>query len=179
MGLGPVVLSMILSAWWLASAVNQIEGWSVVKRLRRWDGLSLLPRWTFFAPNPAQADVRLLWRDEVAGSWLPWQEYRTPFGSRWCRWIYNPDLVPNKAIHDLSESIAKTATNLGDRTVTLSAPYLALLAIVMDLPTSAGTQSREFAIVRTAGLAGQRMLEVSFVSDPHVVETLQACADVR
>ena len=173
------VLWAALGVWFLLSAVNQFSEWEVARFLRRHDRLSFLPRWTFFAPNPAQADLRLLWRDEVPGVPQPWQEFRAPFAPRWRHWLFNPELVTHKALADLSGSLLQTVARIGEDPAMFSGPYIALLAVVMSFPAVEGAQAREFAVVRTSGVPGERVMKVAFISRPHAFPEASADARVR
>jgi hypothetical protein len=75
------LLAGVLAAWWLISALNQIRAGAWTLGIRRWLPAGVIPLWTFFAPNPARADSRLVWRDERAGVWQEWRELHFPFGS--------------------------------------------------------------------------------------------------
>lgn len=162
------MITAIFVVWWAISACNQFRAGAWTRRLRQHIPLGLIPLWTFFAPNPARTDSRLIWREEGDGEWDGWQEVHLGFAPGWKRWLVNPELILNKAIADLVNSLRLSQTHL-DRSVVLSSAYVALLSIVLNQRRRAGSLSIQFAILRTAtGIEGRRV-DVAFVSEIHDV----------
>jgi hypothetical protein len=86
---GPVVASMtgVLVVWFVLSVLEQLRTilrTSPGPTLRVLDGClqavsPLLPRWTFFAPNPGTVDYHLCYRHRLAnGEFTHWQEVSDP-----------------------------------------------------------------------------------------------------
>ena len=140
-------------------------------RVRRHIPLGLIPLWTFFAPNPARADPRLVWREEFDGIWEGVREAHFGFGARSSRWLLNPQLILNKSISDLVRSLLTLDTDDEGRSLTLSPAYITLLRIVMEQPRRPGCSGVQFAIVRTSGAGRSRKTETVFLSEVHSIES--------
>jgi hypothetical protein len=127
----------VLAAWWLVSACNQIRSGALTLRLRRQVPLGLIPSWTFFAPNPARADSRLIWREGRESAWIGWRELHLGFAPVRSRWLVNPELILNKAVSDLVGSLLRVRADMADRGALLSSAYVTLLSLVVDQPRPA------------------------------------------
>jgi hypothetical protein len=167
-------LTAVFAAWWAISACNQIRSGAWTFRLRRHIPLGLIPLWTFFAPNPARADSRLVWREEHGSEWSAWRELHFGFAPASRRWLVNPQLILNKAVTDLVGSLLRVRPELDDRTALLSSAYVALLNIVVAQPRRAGCSSIQFAVVRTSGGPLARRVDVVFLSEVHDVADMPA-----
>lgn len=163
-------VTVILVAWFAASALHQFrfEWWT---RLARFDPLHLLPRWSFFAPNPGRYDVHVVYRTWTATAPGSWREITTTRLSKW-QWCWNPTRYTNKGICDLVNSLYGTIQSgkNAPRSVILSGPYISLLSLVMaQRVDDRATTHRQFAIVATQHFAEQRQLEVKYISEVHRV----------
>ncbi|MFN2136779.1 MAG: hypothetical protein ACK2UK_12545 [Candidatus Promineifilaceae bacterium] len=168
-----LLAGILLSTWFCASLVHQFrfKWWN---RLASFDRLHLLPRWTFFAPNPGRQDLHLLYRTWEDGQPEAWQELGTSAGDggRW-RWLWNPDRYPTKAISDLVQGLLVNASSCpqdAPHLVIFSGYYLSLLALVMEQRPACPGSERQFAIVATQGFGGERPLDLKFLSERHRVE---------
>jgi len=98
----PALLSLsvgILSFWFAASVVHQFS-YAWWHRLARIDILNLLPRWTFFAPNPGRTDFHIICRDirgDLPGEWYNLFAFPRP---NHLRWLWNPHRFVAKAVSD-------------------------------------------------------------------------------
>lgn len=162
-----IALATVLIAWWVISACNQYRRGVLTHRLRRHIPLGLIPSWTFFAPNPARADSRLIWREERGGQWGGWRELHYGFAPVASRWLVNPELIENKAISDLVSSLLHLDAERDDRSPLLSAPYITLLSFVVSQPRPADCSAVQFAIVRTSRTFRERQVDLAFVSEVH------------
>jgi hypothetical protein len=129
----------------------------------------LIPFWTFFAPNPASADSRLIWREEYNRKWDGWRELHFGFAPARSRWLVNPELILNKAVGDLVRSLLHARTEEEDRSALLSSAYVTLLSIVLAQSRRTGCTSIQFAIVRTSVGSLARRVDVAFLSEVHDV----------
>ena len=166
----------VFSIWWLVSAVNQVRTGAWTWRLRRHVPLGLIPLWTFFAPNPARADPRLVWREEVDDEWESVRELHFGFAPIASRWLINPQLILNKAVADLVRSLLSHDVDRDGRTLLLSPAYLTVLSIVLSQPRRPGCKSVQFAIVRTSGPPVARRLETVFLSEVHSTGEAVECS---
>lgn len=165
-----VALAGLFASWWCVSALNQVHSGAWMWRLRRHIPLGLIPLWTFFAPNPSRADPRLVWREEFDGKWEGVRELHFGFAPVASRWLFNPQLVLNKAIADLVRSLLTLDTDVEGRSLLLSPAYVTLLSMVLSQPRRAECSAVQFAIVRTSGPPGARQIETIFLSEVHTLE---------
>ena len=160
-------IAAVFAVWWVISACNQFRSGAWTLRLRRYVPLGLIPLWTFFAPNPARADSRLIWREEHGSRWDCWRELHLGFAPAKSRWLVNPELILNKAVVDLVSSLLRVRLEQQDRSALLSSAYLTLLSIVLTQPRRTGSSSIQFAIVRTSAGTHARRVDVAFLSEVH------------
>lgn len=160
---------VLFTVWWVISVCNQFRAGAWTLRLRRHIPFGVIPLWTFFAPNPARADSRLIWREQHGDKWDDWREMHFGFAPVGIRWLINSNLILNKAINDLVSSLLKMRPELEDRSDTLSAPYLTLMCFVLDQPRITGCSSVQFAIVRSSLGLYERHVEIAFLSEVHQV----------
>ena len=161
-------IAAVFAVWWAISACNQFQSGAWTLRLRRYIPFGLIPLWTFFAPNPASADSRLIWREEHGSKWDCWRELHFGFASTRSRWVVNPELILNKAVADLVRSL-HVCPEQRDRSLLLSSAYVTLLSIVLAQSRWTGSSSIQFAIVRTSVGTHARCIDVSFLSEVHEI----------
>lgn len=162
-----VALAAVFIVWWVISAVNQYRTGALTWRLRRHIPLGVIPIWTFFAPNPARSDSRLIWREERNGEWSGWQELHYGYAPAASRWLVNPELIENKAITDLVSALLRIDAEVGDRSTLLSSPYITLLSFVVRQPRPSDCSAIQFAIVRTSRASRERQVALAFLSEVH------------
>jgi hypothetical protein len=165
-----IVLSALLVLWWIISACNQFRSGAWMWRVRRHVPLGLIPLWTFFAPNPARADPRVVWREEFDGVWEGVRELHFGFGAIGTRWLFNPALILNKSISDLVRALLTLDGDDEGRSLLLSPAYIALLRMVLEQPRRPGCSGIQFAVVRTSRAGKARQTETVFLSEVHSVE---------
>jgi hypothetical protein len=166
-----ILVSLILIAWFIASVIHQFRfrWWS---RVSRFDAFSLLPRWSFFAPNPGRHDFHVVYRDFVDDEHGPWVELVVSTVDTRYRWLWNPSRYPYKAISDLTNGLhyELQSSNAEMQMVMLSSSYIGLLNVVIaQPPIGVKASHRQFAIFRTHGFRSDRQIEVAFVSEVHRV----------
>ena len=73
-----VPAAVVLSLWFLLSALNQLPGPRAARAVRRLDRFGLLPRWRFFSADTGDVDVYLLARTRSGDAEpTPWAEVPT------------------------------------------------------------------------------------------------------
>jgi hypothetical protein len=152
-----IFVAVVLGLWLVLTVVTQFHG-SAVDWVQRWDTFRLLPKWTFFAPNPGSTDYYLVYREVRGDSISAWREL--PFHtsrSPW-RWFWYPEKRFSKAITDCTQGILDVARN--DRTrveelLPFTLPYLAILNVVSAIRPADGVDARQFAIVEKDGYLAQ------------------------
>jgi hypothetical protein len=169
-----IAVGAFLALWFGASLLHQAPPrWWM--RLKQFDRLRLVPRWTFFAPRPGRHDQHLVYRDILNGVAGDWQEIWSGDFRPGRRWLFNPTRFRQKALFDLINRLRAAKSEfarygLDARAVQLSAGYLALLAWVAAQPAPLRPCLRQFAIATTAGHGIQRTLQLLYLSELHPID---------
>ena len=177
-----IVVAVGLALWLAASVLHQFR-WEWWTRLAACDLLHLLPRWTFFAPNPGCSDIHLVvrsWQRDKPGAWRP---LHLPYDARWHWWLWNPSRFSRKAVMDLVNELRQARSTAGEtpRAVLLSRGYICLLRWVIfnqHAPRDEEGRGRDaagrdtaghlqFAVVLSHGFEAGRKLELDLISDVH------------
>lgn len=162
-----LLFAVLFGSWALLSTFGQFRG-RVVSRIRGMDPFSLIPRWTFFAPNPGTTDYHLLHRDQyVDGSLGEFQE--DPLGNTrsLLHALWNPGKLPSKALTDAVQILPRLADDVTVPGLRTTLPYLALLNYVSELNRSPLVTGRQFVIVQTLGYLHGPAAGATFVSELH------------
>ena len=165
----------LFAIWFIVSVFNQNNKWRKwISFILKWDIVSYVPIWTFFAPNPGRTDIYLLYRDRDAeGNISGWQEIKTVYRKTWYhQWSLKRRI--HKGIVDLSPNFTKDRIVEPKRPVSkrhvLEFPYLLFLNYVCGKPADFRAQLRQFAIARTNGHETEDQLEVIFLSAFHKID---------
>lgn len=162
----------LLAGWLLVSILAQHRTTRrYVSMIVTRDICSLVPVWTFFAPNPGRTDLYLLYRDAGAdGDVTAWKEVALG-GERTLFSLWNPLRRIRKAIIDIAPDLTMDVTYRPREPVTkqkvLGFPYLLLLNYVCLQPADFRARSRQFAVARTNGFGTEDQPEVLFLSAFH------------
>jgi hypothetical protein len=127
--MGLAIVTAILLLWFLLSVVNQLP-LDFSSTLRSRDVFKLVPRWIFFAPNPFDADLSIIYRTkDLEGRTQIWQEVAWIKPRRFTDCIWNPMRRRPKSLVDLLEYMRSIA---GDDPMALqhTSAYLTILEIV-------------------------------------------------
>lgn len=102
-----VSVGIVLAVWFLASLIHQFR-FAWWRGVTRFDFFHLLPRWTFFAPNPGRHNFHLVFRDWIDGHPGPWVEITVSSDDRRWRWFWHPARYPSKGLSDLVNSLYRS-----------------------------------------------------------------------
>jgi hypothetical protein len=165
-----LLTELILGTVFVASILNQLQFHWWERVTARLDKMVFLPRWAFFAPNPAYAGVHLVYRDRGVTGLSAWEEILLPSTTGW-RWVWNPARYERKALRDLLGGLARSAQVLDARdrmAIEITNPYIILLTWVEAQPkTLPDATHRQFAILQTTGYGAARTVRPVFVSREH------------
>jgi hypothetical protein len=146
-----VILALYI-VWFLLSVANQFQRASR-SRLAPFLSVLLVPRWTFFAPNPGHSDYFLEYRDHTEDLFsTPWQrvsvlEERTLLGAIW-----NPNRRQSKLLFDVTQSLQVSALAMEDpEGICVSIPYLLVMNYLDSLPVEPPCTIRQFRVVESYG----------------------------
>src|SRR5688572_2750444 len=161
--------------WFVLTIFHQNRKWrKLVSFIVNRDIYSLVPIWTFFAPNPGRSDLYLLYRDrDEEGQISPWREIKMPSRKSWLS-LWSPKRRIGKGIVDLSPEFTKGTgfqpkEPVGKKQV-LGFPYLLILNYVCSRPIDFRAHMRQFAIAKTEGHGTEGNPVVIFLSAFHVLD---------
>ena len=167
-----VLVITFLVAWSIVTVLNQMahtRRW--ISMLTNYDICGVIPIWTFFAPNPGNTDVHLLYRDRSPdGDVTPWRDIALE--RRQSAWeFWNPRRRIGKAVVDVVPDLMTHTTYeprepVGKRKV-LEFPYLLVLNYVCHQPPDFRADMRQFAVARTRGFSTTHDPDIVFLSAFH------------
>lgn len=155
-----VVVWAIVGFWLIVTVVYNLPG--VTARLGRWDWLSLLPIWTFFAPNPGRSDLIFLARDQLPdGTYTRWRAVNRSAVVH-VRGVWNPDKRGQKLITDAAAEVLYFG---GSPAVVRSTGFLLLARIAEDSPHDFRAVRFQFTVINVSGWwLAERSFESAFRS---------------
>lgn len=161
-------VALVLGVWLLLSAVVQFQG-RRIDAIHRFDPFRLLPKWTFFAPNPGSTDYHLVYRDFTGDAATPWRELPVIVPNSGWRWLWNPRKRVSKALTDCTQNILDIGREpeIKPDVLPFALPYIAVLNAVASLPASEDVEARQFAIVETEGYVADGPPQVLIASAVH------------
>lgn len=172
----PAFLSAaFFGAWFAFSLIGQL--WPRDSWIRRGSISWLVPDWRFFAPEPGVKDFVVVYRSKTRAGQLSALKEIAPAPSGALRWLWNPETRRRKALFDLTDSVHLMAERLSKcgppqlhgslpDTVTLTAPYLALLNLVSGRVGGSVPRLVQFGIIHRGWPDHE---ELAFLSRWHAV----------
>lgn len=154
-----------LITWFILTAIVQFwSSFSELKVIRFLDQLAIIPRWTFFAPNPGTVDYHLLYRNQCSnGDVTNWKE--VPFNSRTSiEFLWHPDKRQRKALGDCVNELIEAYKKSGSG-VRLSVSYMLLLNFVTNCSQHADAQLVQFVVMQKSN--ARETIELTFTSELH------------
>lgn len=159
-----------LGFWLLASTICQFNILRLEKVFRRMDYFSLLPRWSFFAPNPGVTDYHLLYRDknqeDECGRWYEYKisSRRTLLGAVW-----NPKKRTKKALSDTVQTLVRSSSQMRPGEYKTSLCYIALVNFIASLPRNTDSKATQFMIMQSYGHYTEQDPKMLFRSEFHKI----------
>jgi hypothetical protein len=163
------LVATIFVAWFVLSVINQFR-FRWFDRVLALDYFSLIPYWTFFAPNPGRSDYHLVYRDQLSdGSTTSWCEADLSMPRGVLAFLWNPEKRSKKVLSDVAMSIARVVYTdpRAEGTIMISFQYLLILNYLTKCYRMSKGVARQFAIVETAGFFRQGPPSVVLRSDFH------------
>lgn len=125
------------------------------------DPFHLIPRWTFFAPNPAVHDTNLVVRrvGDEAGTQADWHAVKICDPRHWSDLIWNPKKRVHKMVTDLAQSLMmlRLRSHIGHDGCPTTLPYLLLFNFCANSAGLRDGERCEFGVVRSSGLFDARL----------------------
>ena len=161
---------VVFSVWFLLTIAFQKN--NGLRRLTtRFDRFNLVPRWSFFTPDPGASNYHFIYRsrdDETSVS--PWLELNlSPRGILFPLW--NPRKRYREGMIELFQLLALFSISHSAERLQFTAPYIILLQLARKrLGGSLSSQAfYQFALVETRGASGIAAPRVRFYSLTHPV----------
>jgi len=166
-----VIIGALLFICFLFSILNQFSFPFFRRAIAQHDRFMLLPKWTFFAPNPGCTDYRLLYRDyDEDEQPSKWEEVMSVRRRSWSDAIWNPDKRSSKGLFDLGQALLIISQEINDpRVLMTTVPYIALAHYIDSLPHQSSVKYRQFVIVQTHGIFTESAPDVLISSGMHRV----------
>lgn len=165
-----LILLVLVFSVWLTLTVAIQANTSFATFLSRWDPLGLLPRWTFFAPNPGHMDIRVLVRFGRASGITSWSELwissRIDDRRTVLRGLFNPYRRVEKLLFDFRNELIDPTINPAQ--VRMSSEYIGLLRACEMVGRSADMETVQFMLAET-NYALTPPFKVVMISDLHRV----------
>jgi hypothetical protein len=173
--LGRVSVHLVIAmfAIWVVATVGV-----QLPRLRPWlqarSFSILIPEYRFFAPNPAEGDFHLLFRDIYKdGTTTVWTELCLLKPRRLSHAIWNPEKRPRKALFDCVAQLGASMNHLGSNNpnaLKITTPYLLMLNHVSSMHRTVPGIRTQFIIMQTHGWASEQPASALFTSAPHILK---------
>jgi len=166
-----VSIETFFVAWLAATILYQFP--PLARALSRIDIFRMLPKWTFFAPNPGQHDLHLLCRDRTReGVLTDWQEAVCIDASLGVPGLWNPEKRVPKVLWDCWASLQHflAQQSFSPENIQVSGGYLVLLNAALRAPKTSDALERQFTLVRSTGFS-HRDIEPIYISYFHLLKT--------
>lgn len=169
-----LTLIVVLGTWVVLTALSQTNG-RVAQTIRSHDHFGLIPRWTFFAPNPGTSDyVLVYWDRYLDGSLSEPHEVELIAPRRLTHIFWNPDKRAQKVVIDSLQSLLALARQLGAEGLPTTLPYIVVAGFILNLPTSPLVEARQFAVFEREGYESQNQPRMIVSSMFHRLEAAVA-----
>ncbi|MFW0715956.1 hypothetical protein [Pedobacter sp. N23S346] len=152
------VVTVFLSCWFIATIVCQFKDNKVSSFImEKIDLFSLIPLWTFFAPNPGKTDYHLLFRDKITDvDYSEWQEMEITEERTFWSWLWNPEKRDKKVLADIVQSLVATIPNYRKANgninlLMFSMPYIIVLHAVSQYKKQSEKCFRQFMLAESSG----------------------------
>ncbi len=172
------LVGLIFATWFICSIVGQFPRFRWYRCIRKYDYFSLVPLWTFFAPNPGRSDYRLVYREKRAdGTVSEWREIPVIEPRKPHSFIWNPEKRSKKVLGDIVSSCAMSVPverRFDARPVMLTLSYLIVLSAVCHHAPTTGVTQRQFLIVETFGFRRSATPNILLCSEFHPISPVNA-----
>jgi hypothetical protein len=158
-----ILLGFVLALYFIISIMKYLP--FAQKWIDRTDKLTLVPTWTFFAPEPNGTDFYLFFRVFSDDFQSPWR--LAEFGKKraWYSFIWNPNRRHRKAFFDLCQLILTQPGEFGEEML-FGVPYLLILNHVNNLCGKELGELVQFTIARKVPSQSDKLSHV-FISNTH------------
>jgi hypothetical protein len=184
---------LFLVGWLALSVAAQVRGQhlrsarKILGRIRDYDYCSMIPSWSFFAPNPGTRDFQLMYRDKLLdGQFTVWKSVQC-LSYPYLRFVWNPHKRRAKAIVDLCvflmgdlkrvlEAEAPEKAEALGKSIYISLPYIGLATYISRVPHSPFSDFTQFMIATSYGFDTDKPPEIAFISPLYRLQELASAA---
>lgn len=148
-----IAIISFFSVWLVATVINQFN-YNWVRVLREIDIFHILPRWTFFAPNPGTSDYHILFRQmDDDNNISEFHEVPVYGKKKFFTFLWNPQKRAKKSLIDLSVDMKRLVSinRLNPENIKLSFNYIAFLNFYNNEVLNPNTKYIQFAVMVTTG----------------------------
>jgi hypothetical protein len=158
-----ILSSLILTSYFMISIMKYLP--FSQKWIDSIDKLTLVPTWTFFAPEPNGSDFYLFFMVFSNDFESPWR--LTEFGKQraWYSFIWNPNRRHRKAFFDLCQLLLAEPGETREETL-FAVPYLLILNHVNYLCGTELGELVQFTIAKKVPSQSDKLSQI-FISNTH------------
>jgi hypothetical protein len=147
--------------------INQLN-FKISNLFREIDFIHILPKWTFFAPNPGTFDFHLLFREmDHEGNISNFKEINLLERSTLISLVWNSNKRLKKALFDLVLDLGSINNYENKDNYKITFSYLAILNFLSCQRLKSNTIRIQFAIIRSDGYISTNKPTLVFNSDFH------------
>jgi hypothetical protein len=165
-----VIGIVVFSVWFLLTIAFQKNN-GLSRLTTRFDRFTLIPKWSFFTPDPGASNYHFVYRSRDEGTgFSPWAELNlSPRGILYSLW--NPKKRYREGMIELFQLLALSSIDYSAERLQFTSPYIILLNVARTrLGGSLSPQAfYQFAVVETRGPSGASVPLVRFYSLTHPV----------
>lgn len=163
-----IILLLTFFIWGVLSIILQFPKFRQAK-FKEYDIFSLIPYWTFFAPNPSVSDYRFFYvLSDVDGNRSDFIEINFFFIKPLFSIIWNPHKRVNKFYFDTAQSLIFLFEEVNNEEISKTLPYLILLNYLKGVNKNNDSYSEiQFVIIETYGIITEKKPKMIFSSKVH------------
>jgi hypothetical protein len=163
------LLIILFIFWFFVTLFSQFR-WFISNQIRSYDFFSLVPSWTFFAPNPGTVDYRIVCKITKPDHYVQHHLINTiVLRNNLIYSIWNPNKRRQKVLVDVVQSFVRFPVKHSSY-LPITVPYLLLFNFLANIFANEPKGSQlQFLIYESRGVDSLRDQEVIFVSDCHTL----------
>ncbi len=166
-------VSSIFIVWFIITILVQFKDTELTTWIKSYDALSLLPLWTFFAPNPGVNDYHLLYREEnEKGERSNWKEIEINENRTFSTCLWNPNKRSKKVLSDVIQNVVSMINEYKEKphAIMVSLPYILILnAIMKEQKLHLDTQKKQFLLSASHGYESSKAPQLVLISEFHPI----------
>lgn len=165
-----IILVLFFSIWAIFSVILQFPKYREAK-FKEYDIFSLIPYWTFFAPNPNISDYRFFYvLFDNHGNKGDFIEVNYFYAKQWFSVLWHPYKRVNKFYFDTVQSLVLLFKEVDNERISTTLPYYILLNYLKEVNQGNDNFSEiQFIIIETYGIITDKEPKMIFSSKVHSI----------